>query len=129
MGDLAFIGAVQLGDRGPRGQNLPNVSLWLEPVWLNDAAKVEYISSDDSGLWRVEFTSQQFENNGWRLSVQLPKHSTGVSELKIEMNQPPPNEERKGLSEGNSKSRTIKPRYDRNFDDVLRQDSRRYVAR
>jgi len=100
---------------GPKvlGDVLLSMSLWLEleQVSLHDAAKVEYISPDGPGLQRVEFTSQRREDKDWRLSLQLPKHSTDISEMKIEMNQPPLKGEKhgKGLANSDSKSRTIKP--------------------
>jgi len=83
---------------GPKmlGDVLLSMSLWLEleQVWLHDAAMVEYISPDGTGLQRVEFTSQRRRDKDWRLSLQLPKHSTDISEIKTEMNQPPPKDEK-----------------------------------
>lgn len=79
---------------GPRvlGDVLLSMALWLEleEVWLDAAPKVEYALPEGKALQRVEFVSQRREDKDWRFSLQMPKESKDISELKTDMNQPAP---------------------------------------
>jgi hypothetical protein len=79
---------------GPKilGDVLLSMALWLEleQVWLDAAQKVEYTSPEGTALQRVEFASKRRETKNWRLSLQLPKHSADLNELRTEMSQPLP---------------------------------------
>jgi hypothetical protein len=68
------------------------MALWLEleEVWLDAAPKVEYALPEGKALQRVEFVSQRREDKDWRFSLQMPKESKDISELKTDMNQPAP---------------------------------------
>jgi hypothetical protein len=88
--------SVQTPD-GPKilGDVILSIGLWieLEEVWLDAAKKVEYTSPEGEALQRVEFVSQRREEKDWSLSLQLPKTSTDLRELKTDMNQPTPSGE------------------------------------
>ena len=72
------------------GDVLLSMALWLEveQVWLDDARKVEYTSPEGTTLQRVEFVSQLTESTDWRVSLQMPKDSADLSELRTELSQP-----------------------------------------
>lgn len=66
------------------GDVLLTVALWIEAehVSLDTAKKVEYGSDDISALQRVEFSSSQHADDGRRLSLQIPKDSTDITEMR-----------------------------------------------
>lgn len=69
------------------GDVLLSFAVWLETerVALVDAKKVAYASSDSPTIQRVEFLSRR-EKSDLRFSLQLPKDSTNLDELKIDGN-------------------------------------------
>lgn len=79
---------------GPKvlGDVLLSMALWLEieDVWLDNARKVEYTSPEGTALQRIEFISQRTESKDWRVSLQMPKDSADLSELRTELSQPMP---------------------------------------
>ncbi|WP_031498143.1 restriction endonuclease [Bryobacter aggregatus] len=79
---------------GPKrlGDAILSIKLWieLEEVWLNDAKRVEYASPEGEALQRVEFVPQRREQKDWSISLQVPKDSTDLNELKTGFNQPTP---------------------------------------
>jgi hypothetical protein len=79
---------------GPKvlGDVLLSMALWLEieQVGLADARKVEYASPEGTALQRVEFISQRREDKDWRISLQMPKDSTDLKDLRTELSQPAP---------------------------------------
>jgi hypothetical protein len=73
----------------PNGQKLLgdvilSVALWLEveQVDLSAARKIEYNSPEGIALHRVEFSSQHAHSDDWRLSLQIPKSGTDISQVK-----------------------------------------------
>lgn len=71
------------------GDVLLTVALWIEvePVWKEDALKVEY-STDRSALHRVEFASYRPETRDWFISLQVPKGTNDITDLKTGGNWP-----------------------------------------
>ena len=71
-------GPVQLGDV------MLTVGLWIEAetVALDAADKVEYSSEDIQALQRVEFASHRRKDKDWRISLQIPKKSEIVDDLR-----------------------------------------------
>lgn len=71
-------GPIQLGDV------LLTVALWIEAerIPLDAANKVEYASNDINTIQRVEFVSRRREDNDWRISLQAPKQSEDVRDLR-----------------------------------------------
>lgn len=71
---------------GPKilGDVLLSVALWLETeqVDLDTARKVEYTSPQGDTLQRIEFVSQYPDSNDWRISLQMPKDSTDLSQIR-----------------------------------------------
>ena len=66
------------------GDVLFTVALWIESeyVSLDAAKKVEYESDDTTALQRVEFSSKRDTGDGRRLSLQIPKDSRNINELR-----------------------------------------------
>jgi len=66
------------------GDVLLTVALWIEheQVTLQAARKVEYASDGIPALQRVEFISRRHKANDWRISLQMPKASDGVTDLR-----------------------------------------------
>jgi hypothetical protein len=66
------------------GDVILSVALWLEveQVDLSSALKVEYTSPEGIALQRVEFSSQHAQPDDWRLSLQMPKNGTYISQVK-----------------------------------------------
>ncbi len=79
---------------GPKilGDVILSMALWLEleEVWLDAAQKVEYTSPEGTALQRVEFVSQRRPSKDWRISLQMPKGSADLTELKTEVSEPKP---------------------------------------
>jgi hypothetical protein len=79
---------------GPKvlGDVLLSMALWIEveQVWLADARRVEYTSPEGTALQRVEFISQRREDKDWRISLQMPKDSSDLKDLRTELSQPRP---------------------------------------
>lgn len=71
-------GPVQLGDV------MLTVGLWIEAeqVTLDAADKVEYTSEDIQSLQRVEFASRRRKDKDWRISLQIPKQSENIDDLR-----------------------------------------------
>lgn len=71
-------GPTQLGDV------MLTVALWVEaePVTLDAADKVEYSSEDIQALQRVEFASRRHKDKDWRISLQIPKQSENIDDLR-----------------------------------------------
>jgi hypothetical protein len=72
---------------GPRllGDVLLTVALWIEAeqVSLDAAQKVEYASDKTSAVQRVEFASHRRKDNDWRISLQIPKDSVDIADLRV----------------------------------------------
>jgi hypothetical protein len=66
------------------GDVILSVALWLEveQVDLSAARKVEYTSTEGIALQRVEFLSQHAYPDDWRLSLQVPKSGTDISQVR-----------------------------------------------
>jgi hypothetical protein len=64
------------------------VSLDVEQVHLDAAKKVEYASTDIRAVQRVEFASRDPAARKWRISLQIPKDSTDIAQLKTGGNWP-----------------------------------------
>ena len=77
---------------GPKkiGDVLLSVALWLEveQVDLESAKKVEYTSTDGVTIQRVEFTSREPGAEDWRISLQIPKDSEDMRQLRTGGNWP-----------------------------------------
>jgi hypothetical protein len=58
------------------------VSLEVEQVHLDAAKKVEYASPDIPAVHRVEFTSRNPATKEWRISLQIPKDSADIAQLR-----------------------------------------------
>ena len=71
-------GLIQLGDV------MLTVGLWIEAetVALDAADKVEYSSEDMQTLQRVEFASRRRKDKDWRISLQIPKLSKSMADLR-----------------------------------------------
>ncbi len=69
---------IQLGDV------MLTVGLWIEAetVGLDAADKVEYSSEDTQTLQRVEFASRRRKDKDWRISLQIPKQSEHIGDLR-----------------------------------------------
>lgn len=69
---------IQLGDV------ILTVGLWIdaEKVALDAADKVEYASEDIQALQRVEFSSRRRKGKDWRISLQIPKQSRNIDDLR-----------------------------------------------
>jgi Restriction endonuclease len=67
------------------GDVLLTVALWIEAeqVTLDAARKVEYASNEMSPIQRVEFASRQRKSSDWRISLQIPKDSEDIADLKM----------------------------------------------
>ena len=78
-------------DRYLLGDVLLTVALWIESehVSLEAAKKVEYGSDDTTALQRVEFSSRLHTGDGRRLSLQIPKGSRDIAELRTGGHWPP----------------------------------------
>jgi hypothetical protein len=73
------------------GDVLLTVALWIEAeqVSLDAAQKVEYTSDGDiSPVQRVEFASHRRKTKDWRISLQIPKHSVDIADLRTGRNWP-----------------------------------------
>ncbi|WP_440640791.1 restriction endonuclease [Bradyrhizobium sp. PUT101] len=66
------------------------VALWIEPemVPLEDAQRVEYGSSEALAIQRVEFASKRTLPRDWHISLQMPKDSTDIADLRTGGNWP-----------------------------------------
>ena len=66
------------------GDVLLTVALWIEAeqVTLDAARKVEYGSEDVPALQRTEFASQRRPAGDWRISLQIPKTSDDIADLR-----------------------------------------------
>jgi Restriction endonuclease len=77
---------------GPRllGDVLLGVALWIEAEWvsLDAAQKVEYTSDEMSTVQRVEFASRRRKTKDWRISLQIPKDSVDIADLRTGGNLP-----------------------------------------
>ena len=72
------------------GDVLLSVALWVEAeqVSLDDAQKVEYASDEISAVQRVEFASQRRKAKDWRISLQIPRDSVDIADLRTGGNWP-----------------------------------------
>lgn len=57
-------------------------SIEAEQVALDAANKVEYSSESAQALQRVEFASRLNKDKDWRVSLQIPKQSRNVDDLR-----------------------------------------------
>jgi hypothetical protein len=77
---------------GPRvlGDVLLTVALWIEAeqVSLASAQKVEYASDEIRTLQRVEFASSRRPKKDWYISLQIPKDSIDIADLRTGGNWP-----------------------------------------
>ncbi len=64
------------------------LSLEVEQVDLESAKKVEYTSPDGAAIQRVEFASREPGAEDWRLSLQIPRDSEDISQLRTGGNWP-----------------------------------------
>lgn len=66
------------------GDVLLSVALWLEveQVTLESASRVEYVSPDGLSIQRVEFGSRKSGLEDWRISLQIPRDSTDLRDLR-----------------------------------------------
>jgi hypothetical protein len=69
---------------------LLGIALWIEAeqVSLDAAQKVEYGSDEVPPLQRVEFASLRTKAGNWRISLQIPRDSTDIAELRTGGNWP-----------------------------------------
>jgi len=74
----------------PLGDVLLSVALWIEAeqVSLDAAQKVEYTSDEIPAIQRVEFASRRRKAKDWRVSLQIPRDSVDISDLRIGGNWP-----------------------------------------
>jgi hypothetical protein len=72
------------------GDVIVTVALWIEAeqVLLDAAKKVEYASDETSAIQRVEFASRRSKEKDWRISLQMPKNSTNIADLRAGGNWP-----------------------------------------
>lgn len=72
------------------GDVIVTVALWIEAeqVPLDAAKKVEYASDERSAIQRVEFASRRSKEKDWRISLQVPKNSTDIADLRAGSNWP-----------------------------------------
>jgi hypothetical protein len=79
-------------DGGPKilGDVLLSVALWLEveQIDLDSARKVEYASPQGEAFQRIEFVSKYPNSSDWRISLQMPKNGTDLSQIKTGGNWP-----------------------------------------
>jgi hypothetical protein len=59
------------------------LSLVVEQVDLESAQKVQYTALDGPVIQRIEFASREPGTEDWRLSLQIPKDSGDINQLKI----------------------------------------------
>ena len=66
------------------GDVILTVALWIEAetISLHCARKVEYASDDNTALQLVEFTSLRHRDGDWRVSLQIPKDSRDIADLR-----------------------------------------------
>lgn len=64
------------------------LSLEVEQIDLESARKVEYTSPDGAAIQRVEFASREPGVEDWRLSLQIPRDSEDISQLRTGGNWP-----------------------------------------
>lgn len=64
------------------------LSLEVEQIDLESAKKIEYASPDGTAIQRVEFASLEPGAEDWRLSLQIPKNSDDISQLRTGGNWP-----------------------------------------
>jgi len=66
------------------GDVLLTVALWIEAeqITLDGAHKVEYESDEMTAIQRVEFVSRRRKTNDWRISLQIPKNSKDIADLR-----------------------------------------------
>ncbi|MER9178145.1 restriction endonuclease [Mesorhizobium sp. M0955] len=66
------------------------VALWIEPemVPIEEAQRIEYGSSEEPAIQRVEFASKQSKPLDWRISLQMPKGSTDIADIQTGGNWP-----------------------------------------
>lgn len=64
------------------------LSLEVEQVDLGSAKKVEYTSLDGTAIQRVEFSSRASGTEDWRVSLQIPKDSEDLRQLRTGGNWP-----------------------------------------
>jgi hypothetical protein len=67
------------------GDVLLTVALWIEAeqVTLDAARKVEYAAEGSLALQRVEFASQRRPAGDWSISLQIPKASADIADLRM----------------------------------------------
>lgn len=77
-------GPVRLGDV------ILTVALWVEAehIPFDEANRVEYSSGDIDAIQRVEFSSQRRMGKNQRISLQMPKHSESIRDLRAGFFQP-----------------------------------------
>jgi hypothetical protein len=79
-------------DEGPKllGDILLSLSLWLdiEQIDLDSARKLEYTSPQGEAFHRIEFVSEYPDSSDWRISLQMPKDATDLSQIKTVGNWP-----------------------------------------
>lgn len=90
-----YPGTVTLG--APEGSCLLGdviftVALWIEAeqVLLDAAEMIEYGADETSAVQRVEFAPRRSKEKDWRISLQIPKHSENISDLRANGNWPMP---------------------------------------
>lgn len=66
------------------------LSFEVEQVDLESAKKVEYTSLDGSAIQRVEFASRKAAAEDWRLSLQVPRDTEDITQVRIRGNWPRP---------------------------------------
>ncbi|HEY8248550.1 MAG TPA: restriction endonuclease [Hyphomicrobium sp.] len=66
------------------GDVLLMVALWIEAeqITLDAAKKLEYGSSEKTAIQRVEFVSRRQTQGDWRVSLQIPKDSKSIADLR-----------------------------------------------
>lgn len=72
------------------GDVILTMALWIEAeqISLDAADKVEYASDEIPAIQRVEFASRRRETNDWRISLQIPKDSESITDLRTGGNWP-----------------------------------------
>ncbi|ANH04023.1 restriction endonuclease [Shinella sp. HZN7] len=72
------------------GDVIVTMALWMEAeqVLLDAARKMEYASDETSAIQRVEFASRRSREKDWRISLQIPKNSTDIADLRTGGNWP-----------------------------------------
>ena len=72
------------------GDVILSMALWLEieQVTLDAARKVEYAGPQGEAFHRVEFASTRKEANDLRISLQMPKDSANLKDLRARMHDP-----------------------------------------